>query len=104
MNHENFLDGFSAFSAFHRRPIQTGSLCAEMVASLTFTTLLSLVPLITIALTLFSAVPVFVDFSEEINKLLLANMMPETGGKIIAILCDLQWVMRLWDYKFYYVI
>jgi len=58
--------------------------CAEMAASLTFTTLLSLVPLITIALTLFSAFPVFVDFSEEIKKFLLANMMPETGGKMIS--------------------
>lgn len=58
--------------------------CAEMAASLTFTTLLSLVPLITIALTLFSAFPVFVEFSEEIKKFLLANMMPETGGKMIS--------------------
>ena len=31
--------------------------CTQMAASLTFTTLLSVVPLITIALTLFSVVP-----------------------------------------------
>ena len=36
--------------------------CAQMAASLTFTTLLSLVPLITIALTLSTAFPVFDDF------------------------------------------
>ncbi len=58
--------------------------CAEMAASLTFTTLLSLVPLITIALTLFSAFPVFADFSAQIKNFLLANMMPETGGKMIS--------------------
>lgn len=55
-----------------------------MAASLTFTTLLSLVPLITIALTLFSAFPVFSDFSDNIKHFLIANMMPETGGKMVS--------------------
>jgi membrane protein len=58
--------------------------CAQMAASLTFTTLLSLVPLITIALTLFSAFPVFENFSGQIKNFLLSNMMPETGGKMIS--------------------
>lgn len=58
--------------------------CAQMAASLTFTTLLSLVPLITIALTLFSAFPVFDSFSTHIKGFLLANMLPETGGKMIS--------------------
>src|SRR3989337_851802 len=58
--------------------------CAEMAASLTFTPLLSLVPLITIALTLFSAFPVFAEFSAQIKNFVLGNMMPETGGKIIS--------------------
>ena len=56
----------------------------QMAASLTFTTLLSLVPLITIALTLFSAFPVFDEFSGQIKQFLLANMLPETGGKMIS--------------------
>ncbi|MGO8755745.1 MAG: YihY family inner membrane protein [Gallionellaceae bacterium] len=58
--------------------------CEQMAASLTFTTLLSLVPLITIALMLFSAFPVFDDFSSSIRNFLLANVMPETGGKMIS--------------------
>jgi membrane protein len=58
--------------------------CPQMAASLTFTTLLSLVPLITIALTLFSAFPVFEDFSGQIKNFLLSNMLPETGGKMIS--------------------
>ena len=58
--------------------------CTQISASLTFTTLLSLVPLITIALTLFSAFPVFADFSAQIKSFLLTNMMPETGGKLIS--------------------
>ena len=41
--------------------------CMETAASLTFTTLLSLVPLITIALTVFSAFPVFENFSAQIK-------------------------------------
>lgn len=58
--------------------------CTQMAASLTFDTLLSLVPLITIALTLFSAFPVFADFSGQIKHFLLSNMLPETGGKMIS--------------------
>jgi membrane protein len=58
--------------------------CTQMAASLTFDTLLSLVPLITIALTLFSAFPVLADFSAQIKQFLLSNMLPETGGKMIS--------------------
>jgi len=55
-----------------------------MAASLTFTTLLSVVPLITIALTLFSAFPVFSEFSTPIKEFILMNLVPETGGRIIT--------------------
>ncbi|HEU0187777.1 MAG TPA: YihY family inner membrane protein [Gallionellaceae bacterium] len=58
--------------------------CAQMASSLTFTTLLSLVPLITIILTLSSAFPQFVEFSTNAKNVLLANMLPETGGRIIT--------------------
>ncbi len=58
--------------------------CNQMAASLTFTTLLSVVPLITIALTLFSAFPVFSEFSTPLKEYILTNMVPETGGRIIT--------------------
>lgn len=58
--------------------------CGQMAASLTFTTLLSLVPMVAIALTMFSAFPVFADFAEATRKFLMANMLPETGGKLIS--------------------
>lgn len=58
--------------------------CLQIAASLTFTTLLSLVPLITIALTMFSAFPVFENFSLEIKTYLLKNLMPEMAGKVIT--------------------
>jgi membrane protein len=58
--------------------------CAQIAASLTFTTLLALVPMITIALTVFSAFPVFDDFSAQIKIYLLNNLMPENAGVIIT--------------------
>lgn len=58
--------------------------CTQMAASLTFTTLLSVVPLITIALTLFSIFPAFSQFSTPIKEFILMNMVPETGGRIIT--------------------
>jgi len=58
--------------------------CADMASSLTFTTLLSLVPLLTIMLTFFSAFPQFSDFSSHVKNIILANMLPETGGRIIS--------------------
>jgi membrane protein len=58
--------------------------CAQTAASLTFTTLLALVPMITIALTVFSAFPGFVDFSAQIKIFLLNNLMPDNAGIIIT--------------------
>ena len=58
--------------------------CIDMVSSLTFTTLLSLVPLITITLTFFSVFPQFSDITTHAKNIVLDNMLPETGGKIIS--------------------
>jgi membrane protein len=58
--------------------------CSQTAASLTFTTLLSLVPLMTIALAMFSAFPVFEDFSAQFKEYLLNNLMPETAGAAIT--------------------
>jgi membrane protein len=58
--------------------------CTQTAASLTFTTLLSLVPLMTIALTMFSAFPGFEDFSVHIKTYLLNNLMPDTAGVVIT--------------------
>src|SRR5574340_669116 len=58
--------------------------CVQIAASLTFTTLLSLVPLLTIALAMFSAFPVFEDFSNQIKTYLISNLMPDMAGKVIT--------------------
>lgn len=56
----------------------------EMAASLTFTTLLSLVPLITIALSLSSAFPVLAGFAAQLKSFVLTNMPAETGAVLIS--------------------
>ncbi|MBI2313301.1 MAG: YihY family inner membrane protein [Betaproteobacteria bacterium] len=58
--------------------------CVQVAASLTFTTLLSLVPLITVAVTLIAAFPVFSELSSQLKVFLLTNMVPEIAGKIIT--------------------
>ncbi len=58
--------------------------CLQIASSLTFTTLLALVPLVTIALTLMSAFPVFSGLGEQIQTFLLANILPDAAGKVVA--------------------
>ncbi len=57
----------------------------DTAASLTFTTLLALVPLVTIALTVFSAFPVFASFTAHIKDFLLANLVPEAASRLITV-------------------
>lgn len=59
--------------------------CVQVAGNLTFTTLLALVPLLTIALTLFSAFPVFEDWSNAFKIFLLTTLVPEVGGKVITL-------------------
>ncbi|MDX8386368.1 MAG: YihY family inner membrane protein [Gallionella sp.] len=57
--------------------------CAQIASSLTFTTLLSIVPLLIIGLTVFSAFPMFQDFSADIKTFLNDNLMPEQSDDAI---------------------
>ena len=57
--------------------------CLRLAASLTFTTLLALVPLVTITLTVVSAFPVFGIFMSHVDDFIAANMLP--GGFETAI-------------------
>jgi membrane protein len=58
--------------------------CVQIGASLTFTALLAIVPIITVALTLMSAFPVFRDLMLHIQTFLVANMLPESAESIAA--------------------
>ncbi|MEK6663540.1 MAG: YihY family inner membrane protein [Pseudomonadota bacterium] len=59
--------------------------CAQVASSLTFTTLLSLIPLITVMVTVFAAFPVFSDLMTQIKIFMLMNMVPEVAGKVITV-------------------
>lgn len=59
--------------------------CTEVAASLTFTTLLSLVPLLAIALSVVAAFPAFTEYSTQIKAFILTTMMPEAANKVIAV-------------------
>ncbi len=58
--------------------------CAQAAASLAFTTLLALVPLLTVALVLISQFDLFSGLGTALRNFLLANLLPEKAGKIIA--------------------
>jgi membrane protein len=59
--------------------------CTQVAASLTFTTLLSLVPLVTIVLAVISAFPVFGDFILALKNFVLSNLVPGSAQKVITV-------------------
>jgi membrane protein len=58
--------------------------CLQIASSLTYTTLLSLVPLLTVALTLISAFPAFSEFTSHVDDFLSENVLPEAIGDVIS--------------------
>lgn len=59
--------------------------CLQIAGALTFTTVLSLVPLFTVVVALLSATPFFEDVMTQIKIFLLMNLVPEIAGKIITV-------------------
>ena len=59
--------------------------CPQIAGSLTFTTLLALVPVFAIAVALLSRLPFFDDVMVQIKVFLLLNLAPEIAGKIITV-------------------
>lgn len=58
--------------------------CFQLCGSLTFTTLLALVPLVTIALMFMTAFPVFDALSEQLREFVLSSLVPDAGSKVIS--------------------
>ena len=58
--------------------------CLPIASSLTFTTLLAIVPIITVALTLISAFPVFGEATEQLETFLVERMVPESARSIAS--------------------
>ncbi len=59
--------------------------CFQLCGSLTFTTLLALVPLITIMLTVMTAFPVFDDIVETLRSFVVTNLVPAASSKLITV-------------------
>ena len=57
--------------------------CMQVAGGLTFTTLLSLVPFLTVALSVSSALPVFDQWMEALQHFVVRNFLPDTGRRII---------------------
>ncbi len=57
---------------------------AQVAGSLTFTTLLSLVPMVTIALGLFAAFPLFDQAKLAIETFMLQNVLPHQAGSAVG--------------------
>lgn len=58
--------------------------CLQLSASLTFTTLFALVPVFTIVLTIFTALPAFQDFLQGMNSFFARMMLPPMVSKPIV--------------------
>jgi len=80
MRFDNKLLGFLQFAVRRFREDR----CSQVAANLTFTALLALVPMVTIAITVMSAFPAFEHFMVDVKFFILKNLVPEVAGKIIS--------------------
>ncbi len=58
--------------------------CLKSAAQLTYVTLFALVPLMTVTYSMFSAIPAFQDLGGDLQELIFANMVPETGQELLG--------------------
>jgi len=56
--------------------------CPQIASSLTFTALLAIVPILTVALTLISVFPVFRDLMQTVERFLVRYMLPESAAMV----------------------
>src|SRR5438034_10631661 len=62
--------------------------CLQIASSLTFTTLLALVPLVTLTLALMAAFPIFWGLEDHSTASLFATFFPEKPGKVVTEYID----------------
>jgi membrane protein len=58
--------------------------CQQVAGSLAFTTLLSLVPLLTLSIVMFGHFPAFAQLGEALKLFVVQNLLPDKAGKIIT--------------------
>jgi membrane protein len=59
--------------------------CLMVAGSLTYTSLLALVPLFTVTITLTSNVPFMRNVTLQVKTFVLKNLVPDVGGKVVTI-------------------
>ena len=69
------------FVLFLRSRIQTDNIL-RVASSLSYTSLIALVPFIAIGLAIFSAFPVFSDMREQLQETLVLNLVPSIGNEV----------------------
>jgi membrane protein len=58
--------------------------CPEVAGSLTYTTLLAIVPLVTVTIALFSNFPAFAQLGTALGDFLQTNVLPDLAGQIVS--------------------
>ncbi len=59
--------------------------CLTVAGSLTYTTLLALVPIFTVTVTLTAHVPEVKEFVDEAKTFMLKNLLPDVAGKVVTV-------------------
>lgn len=62
--------------------------CQMSAGALTFMTLFAMVPMMTVAYSMFSLFPAFRGLDEQLNALIFSNLLPETGSEVSQYLAD----------------
>ncbi|MBQ9236045.1 MAG: YihY family inner membrane protein [Alphaproteobacteria bacterium] len=83
----SLCSGCKTFVSFLCSRIQTDNIL-RVASSLSYTSLIALVPFIAIGLAIFSAFPVFSDMREQLQETLIHNLVPSIGHEVSAYLND----------------
>ena len=87
----NFSASRDRLSVFYRHPIAFFSYvclrfyndnCFQRAAALTYTTLLGLVPLLTVLFLFFSTIPTFSNLTQQAQEFLFSSFLPEVGSAV----------------------
>jgi membrane protein len=58
--------------------------CFDIAGSLTYSTLLALVPIVTVALSVAAAFPMFTEWTGRIDRLMVENLLPPSLGAVVS--------------------
>jgi membrane protein len=83
----DFFQTLVAYARFLARRI-VADRCLTVAGSLTFTTLLALVPLFTVTITLTSKLPFTRDIILQLKLFVLKNFVPEMSSKMVGVYMD----------------